>query len=178
LADTDGYSLISRVNHWIVAIGMIGMLGFGLYLSFGGLEREAKGPLVSIHRSLGVLILIFGSWRILWRIFQRFPSPATAMPAWQERVSKITHCCLLVGIFLMPASGIASTVFRGRSVDVFGWYAIPAQTEVPWIVGTASFIHTYLGYFLVALIVLHIGAALKHHFVDRDSTLRRMISGA
>ena len=52
------YDLTSRINHWVIAIAMIAMLGFGLYLEFGGLEREARGPLIAIHKSVGVLILV------------------------------------------------------------------------------------------------------------------------
>lgn len=171
------YDRISRLNHWIVAIAVIGMLGFGLYLEYGGLSREERGPLVGIHRSIGVLILIYGSWRVFWRLVQGFPAPASTMMRWQSLVSKIVHWSLLAGILLMPLSGIAFTVFRGRPVDVFGWFAIPAQTEIPWIVSTASVLHQYVGIGLSLIVVVHIAAALKHHFLDRDKTLVRMVTG-
>ncbi|WP_299965902.1 cytochrome b [uncultured Roseobacter sp.] len=177
MPETKEYSSVSRFNHWIVAIAMIGMLGFGLYLEFGGLEREAKRPLVGIHRSIGVLVLTFGIWRVGWRLGQGFPAPVAAMPDWQLRGAKAVHWSLLAGIVIMPASGIVFTVFRGNPVSVFGWFEIPAQSEISWIVSVASALHTYVGYLLVAVVVLHVGAALKHHFIDRDTTLRRMMSG-
>lgn len=62
------YDFISRLNHWIIAISMIGMLLFGLYLAYGALEREARGPLIEIQRSVGILVLIYGAWRVAWRM--------------------------------------------------------------------------------------------------------------
>ncbi|WP_299739994.1 cytochrome b/b6 domain-containing protein [uncultured Roseobacter sp.] len=62
------YDLISRLNHWIIAITMIGTLLFGLCLAYGGLEREARGLLIGIHRSVGILVLIYGAWRVAWRM--------------------------------------------------------------------------------------------------------------
>jgi cytochrome b561 len=171
------YNRISRLNHWIIAFAMIGMLGFGLYLEYGGLPREAKGPLIGIHRSIGVLVLIYGSWRVLWRVIQGFPSPASQMPRWQTTVSKVVHWALLIGVLVMPLSGIAFTVFRGRPVEVFGWFTIPAQTEMSWIVTTASVAHQYVGIGLCLIVALHVAAAMKHHFIDRDETLTRMVRG-
>ncbi|WP_229884502.1 cytochrome b [Roseobacter sp. MH60115] len=177
MSDSNPYGPISRLNHWVLAAAMIGMLGFGLYLEYSGLPREAKRPLVSIHRSLGVLVLILGAWRVGWRLFRGFPRAIDTTPAWQQRAATAAHWILLMGILLMPVSGIAFTVFRGNPLSVFGWFEIPAQAEIPWIVSTASFVHTYFGYMIVAVVVLHAGAALKHHFIDRDATLRRMLFG-
>ncbi|MBY5933952.1 cytochrome b [Tateyamaria omphalii] len=177
MSETNNYGAMSRLNHWVLALAMIGMLGFGLYLEYSGLPREEKRPLVGIHRSLGVLVLILGLWRVGWRLFRGFPGAVGNMPAWQERAARTAHWVLLAGILLMPASGVAFTVFRGNALSVFGWFEIPAQAEIPWIVSSASFVHTYLGHALAFIVVLHIAAALKHHFVDRDLTLRRMTSG-
>ncbi|GFE48334.1 cytochrome b [Roseobacter cerasinus] len=171
------YNFISRLNHWVAAIAMIGMLLFGLYLEYGDLAREARRPLIGIHRSIGVVVLIFGIWRVSWRIMQGFPTPVADMPRWQFRLSKGVHWSLLAGILIMPLSGIGFTVFRGRDVDVFGWFSIPGAAEIPWIVSLSSVLHQYVGLGLCAIVVLHIAAALKHHLVDRDPTLRRMISG-
>lgn len=172
------YGTISRLNHWIIAIAMIGMLAFGLYLSFGGLPREAKGPLMAIHKSIGVLILIFGIWRVGFRMVQGFPAPLPSTgPAWQMTAAKITHWVLLAAILLLPISGIAGSVFRGRAVDVFGWFSIPARAESATIAQIASNFHGAAGKVIAALVLIHIAAALKHHYIDKDATLRRMTKG-
>ncbi len=172
------YDRISRLNHWIIALAMIGMLAVGLYLEFGGLDRNAKRPLLNIHRSVGVLVLIFGAWRVAYRIKQGFPPPAsTSGPAWQERVAKWMHWALLAGIIIMPVSGIAMTVFRGRAVDVFGWFAIPAQAKNDLLVSIGSNVHGAAGKLIALLVIVHLLAAIKHHVVDKDATLHRMIRG-
>lgn len=171
------YGRISQLNHWIIAAAMIGSLAFGLYLAYGGVEGAARGPLIGIHSSVGVLILIFGTWRVLWRLMVGFPQSVSSTPQWQVLASKVAHWALLAGILIMPLSGIAKVVFRARAVDVFGWFSIPAQAEIPWIVSFASGLHHFVGIGLSILVVLHVAAALKHHFIDRDLTLTRMISG-
>lgn len=177
LKQPSTYDRISRVNHWIVAIALIGVLSVGLYLSYGGLEREAKGTLRDYHKSFGVLILIYGTWRVLWRLVQGFPAPVGHMPGWQEKASQITHWVLLLGILSMPISGVANSVFRARSVEVFNWFTIPAQAEVPWITAITSFWHDYFGLVMAAFVLLHIAGAFKHHFIDHDATLSRMLTG-
>jgi cytochrome b561 len=171
------YDLTSRINHWIIALAMIGMVGFGLYLSFGGLPREARGPLLDIHKAIGVLVLIFGVWRVGLRLVQGFPKPASQMPSWQETASKAAHGALLASVIIMPVSGIVSSVFRGRAVEVFGLFSIPAQLENPGLAGLAGQIHEFVGIGLAVLIAIHVLAALKHHFVDKDATLTRMLTG-
>ncbi len=171
------YDAISRVNHWIIAIVMIIMLAVGLYLEFGGLEREAKRPLLDIHKSVGVLVLAFGLWRVFWRIGQGFPGAASTMPGWQHSASTIAHWLLLLGIVIMPLSGVVGSLFRGRSIDVFGWFTIPGLTEVPLLAQLGSAAHGLVGKALAVIVIIHIAAALKHHLIDRDPTLSRMVRG-
>jgi cytochrome b561 len=175
-ATNSGYGVISRFNHWTIAIAMIGMTTVGLFLQFGGLEREAAGGLRDIHKAVGVLLMVIILWRVLWRLYHGFPSPASVMSAWQTMVSKMVHWALLAGMLLMPVSGVISSVYRGRAVDVFGWFTIPAQTEIEAIASMASQVHTVVGRVLAVLILVHILAALKHHLIDRDRTLIRMVS--
>lgn len=169
------YGLTSRINHWVIAVAMIGMLGFGLYLEFGGLAREAKGSLIGIHKSVGVLVLIFGLWRVTWRLLKGFPAAVSSMPAWQEVASKVAHWVLLAGIIVMPVSGLVGSLFGGRDVSVFGLFTIPAQAKIEWLQSLSGGVHGLFGKALAVVVVIHIAAALKHHFVDKDATLSRML---
>lgn len=171
------YGITSRINHWVIAIAMIGMLGLGLYLEFGGLEREAKGPLMGIHKAVGVLVLIFGTWRVTWRLLHGFPEPASTLPSWQESASKVAHWVLLVGIILMPVSGLLSSLYGGRDVSVFGLFTLPAQEKIDWLKSLGGGVHSWFGKALAAVVVIHAAAALKHHFIDKDNTLSRMLTG-
>jgi len=171
------YDFISRLNHWVIAAAMIGMLGFGLFLGFADLSREVKGPLMGVHKALGVLVLIYGLWRVGWRLLQGFPAQAGIKADWRTPVAKLVHGALLAGIIVMPISGIVASVFHARPVAVFGLFTIPAQTEVAWLASLAGGIHNVAGIGLAALVVLHLAAALQHHFVNRDTTLTRMLRG-
>lgn len=175
----SGYDLTSRINHWLIAIAIIGMLALGLFLEFGGLAREDKRWLVNIHKSVGVLVLIYGVWRVLWRVIKGFPKfdDTGSMPRWQEIASKISHWTLLAGILVMPTSGVIASTFGGRSIAVFNWFSIPAQTDIAWLSTAAGYTHRYAGFTLAFIVAIHIAAALKHHFVDRDSVLIRMVQG-
>lgn len=175
MQNTVAYDATSRINHWVIALVMFAMLGFGLYLAYGDLPRDERGSLIALHKSVGVLALGFGLWRVLWRLVQGFPAAVSNMPAWQTRASKLAHWTLLASVLLMPASGVVASLFRGRTVEVFGWFTIPAQSEVAWLASLGSGVHQFAGYALVALVVLHIAAALKHHIYDSDSTLERML---
>ena len=171
------YGTTSRINHWVIALAMIGLLGLGLYLEFGGLEREAKGPLRDIHKAAGVLVLIFGAWRVTWRLLKGFPAAASSMPAWQEKASQLAHWVLLAGIILMPVSGLLGSLFSGRDVAVFGFFTIPAQTKIEWLQSLGHGVHSWFGKALAAVVVVHVVAALKHHIIDKDTTLQRMLRG-
>lgn len=174
-----GYDLISRTNHWLVAIFIIGMLSLGLFLEFGGLAREDKRWLIDIHKSVGVLALILGTWRVLWRVLQGFPEASeTPVPHWQKVAAKITHWSLLAGILIMPISGVAASVFNGRAISVFTWFSIPPQAEINWLSSLSGYTHRYVGFALAIIVMIHIAAALKHHFLDQDSTLLRMVRGS
>ena len=153
------------------------MLCFGLFLAYGGLEGPEKGPLIGIHKAIGVLVLVFGLWRLIWRLFNGFPDQAGNPPLWQQSAARAAHWALLLGVLIMPVSGITMSLFSGRPIDVFGFFTIPAQQKVEWLSSIAGATHQYVAFLLIVVVILHIAAALKHHLVDKDETLVRMMSG-
>lgn len=170
------YGSISVANHWVTAVIFIGMLVFGFYLGYGGLEREARAPLMGWHKSIGTLFLVFVFWRIGWRLAQGFPKEVGLFPVWQRIAAKATHWLLLLSILIMPLSGVLMSIFRGRSVEVFGWFTIPPVTEDRTVIGNiAHDVHGIAPFAISLLIVLHIAAAVKHHVIDKDVTLLRML---
>lgn len=169
------YDAMSRFNHWIVAVVMIGMLGFGLFLENAELSREARGSLMGIHKAIGSVFLVFALWRVGYRVSQGFPMPIAAMPKWQDIASKIVHWALLAGVLLMPISGLMMSLFGGRSVDVFGILTIPAFEKNETLGGIGHVAHGLGANILLAVIAIHILAAFKHHIIDKDLTLARMV---
>lgn len=171
------YDLVSRFNHWIIALAMIGMLAFGLYLEEFVPRGPEKGALINIHKAIGVLILIVGLWRVGWRLAQGFPDPAAPAPKWQEAMAKLTHWVLILGIIVMPVSGMMTSLFGGHDISVFSLFVIPGQEENRALSSAAGSVHAIVGKILIAFIALHILGALKHHLIDKDATLVRMTSG-
>lgn len=171
------YDRISRFNHWIMAIAIIGMLSVGLLLEFGSLEQAQKGSLRNLHKATGVMVLIFALWRVGWRMKQGFPPRAAAMPVWKERLATLSHYAMLTGIIVMPISGLIKSLFAGRAIDVYGLFVIPAPEKIAWLASLGGQVHTWAGYTLAILVLVHITAALTHHLVHRDPTLKRMITG-
>ncbi|MEM1432079.1 MAG: cytochrome b [Pseudomonadota bacterium] len=174
---TTHFGLLSRLNHWITAAAFLGALGLGLLLGFGELSREAAGPYRDWHKALGLLVLVWGSWRILWRMIEGFPEPAAPAPLWQEIAAKAVHIGLLAATLALPVSGMLMSIAAGRPLRVFGVEVLPALGDVAWLDEVASAVHESAAPVLIVLLALHIGGALKHHWVDRDETLTRMVRG-
>ena len=171
------YGVVSRANHWIIAAAMIGMLVSGLFMAYGPMSPQDLAQIRDWHKAIGDVVLAYGLWRIGWRVARGFPKSASSMPRWQETASNLVHWGLLGTVLAMPLSGILTSVYNGRAVNSFG-LVIPAQDKVEWIATAAGMVHQYAAWALVGLLLLHIVAALKHHFIDRDTTLRRMIRGS
>lgn len=164
-----GYGTLSRLNHWAAALGFMAALGLGLTMAYGGLARESIGGLMNWHKALGVFVLVFGLWRVGWRIAQGFAADAPDTPLWQRRVARTVHLLLLSAIVLMPLSGILMTVAGGRALSVWDVTLIPSIGQIGWLDTLASQVHAGLGLFITVVLALHILAAVKHRL---DNALR------
>lgn len=171
------YGAVSRANHWIVSLAILGMLVVGFYLEFGGLSREAKGPLMNLHKATGTVLLFVIAWRVIWRLRQGFPAPLPGIAAWQVTASRFVHWGLLICILLMPLSGASRSLLGGRPIDIYGLFLIPPFGKIEGFSDIAGLVHAVTAYALAGLIVLHVAAALKHLLIDRDGTVARMLTG-
>lgn len=166
--------------HWLVAIIVLPMLAVGIYMSLA----EAWG-LYDLHKSVGLLALPVLIVRAVWRLRQGWPEPAGRYRAIEQQLAKASHWALLLGVLAMPLTGMLYSGASGHGFGVFGLELVPSRphpTEpyavVPYsewlsILGEAA--HEWIGYGLVAVLGLHVAGALKHHLVDRDQTLGRML---
>ncbi len=166
----------SVVLHWLVAIAMIGMLAFGLYLS--QMERgDAKSALVQVHKSFGSLVLFLVMARIWWRVRQGALAPIGNHPRWEQITAKASHHFLLFATIAMPLTGFIRSIGRGRSIDIFGFPFIPQllaeRNDTISAIGSTA--HEVIAYATLAVLAIHVTAAFKHHVIDRDGTLRRML---
>ena len=172
-------SLPSRLLHWSVAIFMLGMLPLGLIMKYT--EWYA---VYDMHKSLGILGFLIILIRAIARLKQGWPAPVNIRVMWEQRLAKAAHWFLLVGTVLMPVSGLMLSGGSGHGFGIFGITLLPSNRSltdpsevVPYHEAIASLgyaLHQWLGFLIVAVIVLHIAGALKHHFVYKDDTLKRM----
>lgn len=179
MAAKKSYSGIDRFNHWIVAFAVVGLIIVGWTVSMDLLGDGAARELRNTHKAVGVLVLFFAVWRVGWRLVNGFAEPDDGIPVWQAKVSKAAHYTLLLCIIVMPITGILNGYFGGRSAKVFGLFEIaPAAEKSPDLKELFSNAHMAIGIVLTVVVTLHIAAALKHHFVDGNSVLKRMTSGS
>ena len=169
-----GYTRTAIALHWLAALLIVANLTLGV--SMVGLELSPlKLRLFSYHKWIGITVFIVASLRLAWRQFHP-PPPPVAMPDWQRRTATMTHAILYVLMFAIPLSGWIYSSATGVSVVYLG--LVPLPDLVPKdkaLAGVLKAVHVTLNIGLVALVILHIGAALKHHVMNRDGVLPRML---
>lgn len=173
----DGYSGIQKVLHWLMALLVVVMLVVGL-----SLPRLTPGPLANVlyevHKSVGMLVLALALLRLAIRLRRGAPPLDPGLPGWQRLAAGASHAALYLLLIAMPLAGWTATSACCRPV-AFLW-TLPATLPVPAGDAVAKplfALHLALGLALIALLALHVAAALHHHFVRRDDTLRRMLPG-
>ena len=167
------YHPVSMALHWLLALMILGSLGAGLYMT--GLPfSPARLKLYNWHKWAGTTILILSAARLLWRLTHR-PPPSLPMPIWQSRVAHATHAALYALFFAVPLAGWGYSSAAGFPIVLFGVLALPDWLPVSReLADGLKTLHHWLAYALAAVVALHIAAALKHHFIDRDGLLKRM----
>lgn len=169
------YGLIAITLHWLVALVVIGLFALGLWMT--GLDYYdawyKRGP--DLHKSIGVLLFITVAFRLGWRLVNPVPRPERSHTPWERRLAGIAHALLYVLLFAVMSAGYLISTADGRSIAVFGLFSVPATLSgLPGQEDIAGMIHEWLAYALIGLSSLHALAALKHHIIDRDRTLKRM----
>jgi cytochrome b561 len=168
------YTLTARTLHWVMAVLMILMLAAGLVMS--DIEDPAlKSTIYGLHKATGILVLLLASVRLLWRLSHAVPAISTALPKWQRRAARLAHGGLYGVMFLLPLSGWSMSSAAGYPVSFYGLFTIPDMVaKNPELAGILKDIHEVSANVFIALLAAHLGAALYHHFILRDDTLRRM----
>ena len=161
------FSATTICLHWVVGLSVIGLLAVGIYME--NMEAYALYPL---HKSFGVIIFFIALARIIWRIRNGWPTPAGQHEHWERLLARTTHWVLIIGTVLMPISGFLMSSLGGHGVSVFGLELVPANPDPA---GFAHETHFVAGVAMIVALLAHVGGALKHHVMDKDGTLRRML---
>jgi len=173
-----GFTLVSRLNHWIVGAAVLALFGIGLI--FHDMPRGPdRAALQALHVSIGTLAALPILFRVFWRVREGFPPPLPG-PRWQLIAAKVVHWALLLTIFGLAVTGpVGEWTGREGALDVFGWFSVPSPIGASRdLHNAAEAIHATLAQpILLILLVVHVGAVAKHLVIDRDRTLMRMIRG-
>lgn len=172
----QSYTTTAKILHWLIALLIVAAFTMGLVMVDIPGFTPTKLKYFSWHKWLGVTVLALAAIRLLWRLRNRPPAHPAGMPAWQLKAADYTHVLLYVLMFAVPLSGYLYTTAAGVPVVYLGLFPIPAAFEADTALkALLKPVHYWLNMGLAALVFMHVAAALKHHFVDRDEVLKRML---
>jgi len=175
---SSDYGSLARMLHWLVVIGMIALIYLGLQQS--GLERgPEKTEIRFVHGSIAMLVLALMSVRIIWRWLNEVPAHPAGTPGWQRLAANVVHWGLYIVVFVQLVAGAMTVATGGRALPFFGLFSIPLPVEENrdnhhfW-----EEIHEFAWKIIAVLMIVHVLAALYHHFVLKNDVLRRMTVGS
>ena len=172
----SSYGLAAIILHWLVALTVVGLFALGLWMT----ELDYNDPWYKrapdIHRAIGVLLFLVLATRLLWRLAGPRPQALATHSPLEKRLATFAHALLYLLLFAVMTAGYLVSTADGRPVEVFGLFSVPATLSgIENQEDMAGDIHFILAIALISLAGLHALAALKHHFIDRDTTLLRML---
>lgn len=173
-ASAATYTRTAIALHWLVAVLILCSFALGLYMVELKLS-PTKLKLYSWHKWLGVTIWLLIVVRLAWRLTHK-PPPMPAMPAWQRIAASITHVALYLLVLTIPISGWLFSSASGFPVVYLGVLQLPdLVAKDKALAEVLKEVHGTLNWLMLTLVIVHVGAALKHHLIDRDSVLHRML---
>jgi cytochrome b561 len=169
------YGVMAQLFHWLTVV----LVGTAYIVSPGGREERiysaASDSARQTHETIGILVLALVLLRILWRLFERAPEPAPMAP-WMRYSASATHLALYALLLAIPLTAIAGAGLEAHPITIFGIGNVgPVLPQNHDLGQSIAYIHTILGNVIIWLAGVHAAAALFHHFVLRDNTLRSML---
>lgn len=174
---TTRYTNVAIILHWLIGFAIIGNLAGGLLHESA--PKAMQAAIMDVHKATGITILVLSVLRLGWRLMHKPPPYESSLKAWEVVTAKVTHWAFYVLMIAIPFSGwlMTSAGARKYALNWYGLFDIPflpvAQGKM--LADAAGGAHENLSYLMIALLVLHVGAALKHLFVDGDGTVARMV---
>ncbi|NVM79565.1 cytochrome b561 [Duganella sp. SG902] len=170
------YTKTAMLLHWLVALLIIATFFLGLSMVAIPGFSPTKLKYFSWHKWMGVTVLMLAVLRVLWRATHTPPAKLASIPDWQHKIAEGMHYLLYILIFAVPISGYLYSYAAGVPVVYLGLWQMPAPIAPdPELKATLKTVHYVLTMTMAAAVVAHALAALKHHFIDRDVTLKRML---
>lgn len=172
--DTAHYNRVARLLHWTIGLLIITAIVIGI---FHEALEPSLGSLMGLHKSIGLTVLVLSLFRLAWRLTHPVPPLPAGLPQWERLAARWTHRLFYVLMIVMPLTGWIMSSAGPYPLNWFGVFDVPKfpVTREDPIAGLSHDAHVVLGLGFAALALLHIGAALRHHFVLKDNVLVRML---
>jgi cytochrome b561 len=174
----DHFGIIAILFHWSMAFIVMGLAALGLYMvTLPDVAFNTKKiVLILYHKELGILVLVLLAARLAWRVTHLLPNLVAQLPDWQKIAARFVHLSFYALMFALPMTGWLMSSTAGIPVSFFGLLTLPdLLPRDDYLFLRLIDIHKWLGYVLILFILVHVGAALRHHFALKDDTLRRML---
>jgi cytochrome b561 len=195
MSTTTRYTKTAVILHWLIAIAIFSMFALGWFME--GLPKEGAKQMAydvfnfgiytwqladaatprtfyfNLHKSIGVTILGLIIIRVLWRVTHRPPALLSSYKVWERKLATGVHHLLYLLMIALPVSGVIMATYSKYGIK---WFGYPLIKGLDNNAARESFkeIHEFIGIVILVMLILHIAGALKHHFVDKDDTLKRM----
>jgi cytochrome b561 len=177
------YTVVAIILHWAMALGILGLVGIGLVMVHSNLPLPRKFELYQLHKSIGVTILLAAFLRLGWRLMHKPPELPAHMPSLERAAAVGGHLVLYFYLFVLPLTGwalVSASVFNIPTFlyGVIPWPHLPILSTLsnkPPVEAFLKHVHAYGAWTLIAIFAGHAGAALRHHFINHDDVLLRML---
>jgi cytochrome b561 len=170
------YGNISKAFHWSMSVIILCLLVVGCIMVQMD-DGDTKWQIYALHKSFGLIILTLIPLRILWRLINTTPT-LDMVPTWEKHAAKTAHALLYAAMLAMPISGWIMSTASDHIPSFFGLFDVPAPVAASEATATlAGNIHYYVAWTLAGILVLHVGAAIKAHVIDKNTILTRMLPG-
>jgi cytochrome b561 len=180
------YSGVAIALHWLMALAIIGLIMVGFWMGDAAKDPETRAAAFAafqLHKSMGLTILLLTLLRLAWRLSHRPPPLPSTMKSWERGAARFTHIGFYVLMIAVPLSGWAmvSASPLGLPTYWFGLFEWPHIGPLAALENKEALKHDFyeahelLAKLVIGLLLLHVAAALKHHFIDRDDVLSRML---
>jgi cytochrome b561 len=176
--DEARYGAVAQVLHWLIAALVLVMFGLGWYMS--GLPLgQRKFDMYQLHKSIGITILVLAAVRLLWRLVNPVPPLPPGIPPWERIAARLSHALLYLMLLVQPLIGFLQSNAANFPVVWWGVVRLPPLIKTDEALAeTLVEAHAWNSRLLLALVLIHVGAALRHHFLLKDDVLRRMLPSA
>jgi cytochrome b561 len=172
----NSYGLPVQFLHWGTALAIFVAFGLGWTMDELPKGGDLRSAVFALHKSLGVLVLMLLSLRVLWRLFERQPDQPAAMAPWQNKAALAVHFGLYALMLAVPLAGLLMSNAGDRPTLFFGLFEVPRMIAPDkGLKKVFEEAHEVLAAFMITLIGLHVLAALWHQYVARDGLIGRML---